>query len=751
MKAHPCPRIRSVALLASLALFSPVVALFAQEKTTSAEETITLSPFTVTANPNAGRYSANEATSGGRIAVKLSDSTQSVAVVTRDLMDDSGTLRIVDAVQYVAAGVTESTIPNGLDRTTIRGFQTDGQTVDGFYSLAQTNLDPVFIDRIEVVKGPNAILAPAGVPGGTINNVTRRPQFHDFGSVSAEIGQFDSDRIELDYNRVLVPKTLAFRVVAALQDTEGFVHDAKRTLAVMPMLTYRTSTGAELQFQASFLDWRAQNYLGLPIDPSSGTTNEAKLLAGVDRELNVADDDFRSERRPEFRLTLTAPINSALSVRLAARYADYDADFEQATTSGSTGGSRDPLTGNYVGGVTYSSTAPYTTTPAAFSRTLSRGGNWQTNDVILVNLQNDYALQWKNEWLSTSTVLGGAYNYYFNATRVINTSKAAINFDAPAPASYVPGALSLRQNAINYDQQIYGSQMLSFFKERLLLTGGYSHTNYDLAVDDLRNSAKYRVSVGKDLRFYGAVIKPLAGVSLYYGHSENAQPLPAVAIAAGNPPLTEGSQKEYGLRYESPGGRYSASVAHFDITQNNYSVPNPANLVVPAPNPPLPPLLSDRKAKGWEVEARANITDSFAIIGNWTGFTNRDPNNVPFRGTAEDSWALSGNYQFTKDSPLDGLAVWLGVNHLSRRAGDAASGVTAASTSTNVIPNQPSYYLPARTLVNLGLTYKFNAHWRAQLNVSNLTDQDYLAASLNRFLVFPGAPRNVRLKVTYHF
>lgn len=741
---------RALCRFIALTLFTS--AALAQEKPAAAtEERVILTPFTVQANSNANRYSASEATSGGRIAVKLSDSTQSVAVITRDLIDDTAALRILEAAVYGVAGVTESTIPNGLDRTTIRGFQTDGQTVDGFYSITQTNLDPVLIDRIEIVKGPNAILAPAGVPGGTVNNVTRRPIFRNFGSISAELGNFDSSRLELDVNRVLVPKKLAFRVVGAFQDTEGFANDDKRTRIVMPMLTYRSGSGAELLLQASFTDWRAQNYLGLPIDPSSGTTNTAKLITGVDRELNINDNDFRRERRPEVRFLFTAPVNSALSIRLAARHTEFDADFEQSPPGGSTGGGYDPVTGNFVGGMTFASTAPYTGTPATQPRTMNRGGTWQTNHRIYTNVQNDYALQWKNDWLSSSTLLGGAFDYYRQNSRDIATSRAAINFDAPAPATYVLGALTNRQDTINYDQQIYANQSVSLLKDRLILNAGYSYTNYDLGVDDLRTNVKYRVSVHKELRAYGAVVKPLPGVSLYYGHSENAQPQAATNIAAGNPPLTEGEQNEYGARFESPTGRYFASVAHFDITQSNFAVPNPGNLVVPAPNPPLPFLLSDRKAKGWEIEARANITDSFAVIGNWTGFTNRDPNNVRFRGTAEHSWALSGSYQFAKTSPLHGLSVWLGANYLSARPGDQASGVTPASTSTSIIPRQPSFYLPSRTLVNLGLTYRLNADWRAQLSVANLLDEEYLAASLNRFLVWPGAPRNIRLKVTYQF
>jgi len=77
-----------------------------------------------------------------------------------------------------------------------RGFATRGQTIDGFNSDAQINLDPIIVDRYEIVKGPNAILSPAGVPGGTINLVTKKPVFGDFGFISGEVGRFDGDRIE---------------------------------------------------------------------------------------------------------------------------------------------------------------------------------------------------------------------------------------------------------------------------------------------------------------------------------------------------------------------------------------------------------------------------------------------------------------------------------------------------------------------------------------------------------------------------
>ena len=163
-------------------------------------------------------------------------------------------------------------------------------------------------------------------------------------------------------------------------------------------------------------------------------------------------------------------------------------------------------------------------------------------------------------------------------------------------------------------------------------------------------------------------------------------------------------------------------------------------------------MFSNRKAKGWEYELRANPTENISIIGNYTHFRNRDPNNVEFRGTAERSGAVLVSYEFTKDTPmLDGFRVAVGLDYIGDRPGDAASGLTPASTPENVIPNQPSFYLGARTLMNVIIAYDSKKNWSVQLNVDNALDKEYLMASINRSMVYPGTPRNFRLSANYKF
>jgi outer membrane receptor protein involved in Fe transport len=178
-------------------------------------------------------------------------------------------------------------------------------------------------------------------------------------------------------------------------------------------------------------------------------------------------------------------------------------------------------------------------------------------------------------------------------------------------------------------------------------------------------------------------------------------------------------------------------------------VANPRRLEVPTPVPTAPPFLYwDRKSKGWEYELRANPTKSLSILGSYTHFKNRDPNNVEARGVAEKSGGVLASYTFAKENlaALAGVRVAVGADYLGKRPGDVATGLTAAG-----VPIQPSFYLGARTLVNLTLAYNPSRHWSLQVNVDNVFDHEYLMTGVTRYMVFPGTPRNVRASVKYLF
>lgn len=772
----------------AIALGGISAGLFAQTSTpppTKPDDVVVLSPFEVSA-AQTGRYQSTEATSGGRVRVDVFTASQSISVIPLDLMMDISATRVLDAAKYVS-GITESILPGGLDRTTIRGFQQDGTTVDGFNAVNQQgNIDPILVERAEVVKGPNAVLAPTSgnAPGGTINLVSRKPQFRDFGSVSYQVARYDGNHASFDVDRMLNSEW-AFRMVGATYDTKVYPQVPMKNTTLMPMLTWRSKTGAQLTAQFEYFHFHNQNYLGLPLDPSIGSTGAyAKIWSILPRDLNLSDNDYRDDQRKEVRLLLTAPLSSALNMRLAARYAKTAVAFGQNIPGPGlgtqTGGAINPLTGLYTPGLVYGPSPTYTASPApAAALVLGRNGNNPRTYGPIFDAQNDYVHEFKNDFLSTSTLGGVAFSYSKLLGLAINADRPTINYAAPqAGLPFVERdpntnatAIASRGKTISTSEQAYLSETLKVFGDRVALNASYSYNNFDTDILNLVTVApttaipvpqqRFIGDIDTQLKSWGTVVKPIPSIVAYYGYSENTAVnnpgnTGATSIAAGNALLTlqAGKQREYGVRWEGWQKRLFVTVAHFDIKQSGFAVPNPGNLVVPQPNPLLPNLITDRAAKGWELELRANVTKNFSLIGNATTFTNRDPNGQPFRATAEKSWALLASYQFEKTSSLAGLNVALGADHLGPRPGDAPGSpiaIVPASGSPYVVAPGPTFWLAPRTLLNLSAGYRFNANWSGQLNIDNLLNTEYIAASVNRGNIMPGTPINPRLRITYSF
>lgn len=712
-------------------------------------ELVTLSPFVVPAD-SVGRYTATEATSGSRVRISLLDSPQSVSVVTRALIDDIGAARMLDAAKYVA-GISESTIPNAQDRTNIRGFQTDGATIDGFNFFSYANIDPVIVDRIEVVKGPNAILSPQIVQG-TINLISRKPTFADGGYVAARIGRYNADRVEFDLNRVVVPGKLAARVVAAAQHSHDQAEgNFNHSQVAMPMFTYAFGNAAAVTLQAQFYNDYSAAYGGLPIDLAVGTADRAHLLDGVPTDLDLYTTmAARHSAGAHYRLLFTAEPIEHLSVRVAANAARWhgssvginlgvpvDANGQPVATL-----ALDPATGAWRG------TGALNSDPV-----FPRAGGVVRQSRTYYNLQNDYAYRRNVGPIDSTTVAGYMLNYLSNPLTAMNVAVAplAIRHAAGLPG-YTPVGMNGSSTIFATDQQLYLNEVISADRGRFVATFGIADAWYKAYVNDhllyrtASNTPTARLPSG------GLVFKPVPGLALYTGFSRQStalQPSTTVPLAHR---LQTGKQHEVGVRTDLLDGRLFASVAYFSIAQTSFAVPNPGNAAIPPPTPALPPLYTDLHVDGVEFELRAALTSALSVIGSATTLHARNPVGQPFRGVAERTAAAWIDYAVPHGHAWRGLSVGFGVDYVGRRAGDFPSGTpTTASTPEHLIMPQPSFWLPARTLLSVGVTYRWRRDWKFQLNIDNLLNEQYLAASTSRNTVFPGTPFNPRFGVTYEF
>ncbi len=756
--------------MAFLAWVCPLAAQTARATSESGnDEPVKLSPFAVSASASgAGRYTSLESISAGRVRMNLMDSSQSVSVITSEVIDDVAASRVVDATRFVA-GVSDATLPTSWEFTFMRGFLVEGRTVDGITyggstSSGNQNIDPAIIGRIEIVKGPNSILAPRPTSsGGTINLATKKPQFRNFGQVGVQWGEFAANSGYVDVNRMVGDK-LAFRFVGSGRYYDHWWEDAwVRSTTLMPAVTYRFLENAEATLQYTYTDWDAQNYFGLPIDPTSGTTTPGRLLAGVPRNLNLYPDGAsRATRQHEIKLLITAEPWKGIQMRLLTAYNTSSSDLVQINTgssTGGTGGSVDPLTGNWNYGFAYSPAPPYTPFPIPSSptRTFARSGTELVGDPRQFNLQNDYAYIFENSSLKSTTLAGFAYAEQRtdnSKTYSLALTLPVFNIDQPVDTAWSRKPITSDNHSTNRFTQFYVSENLALFQNRLILNAAESWQDYDSRVDNQLNQVSASASAHTALPSYGIAIKPCRdAISLYYSYTEQSS-FNGVSTTATLPPLSTSLQNEIGARFKLGGSRFYFTVSHYEIEQENFAVPNPANLQTPPPVPLLPNIFTDRTAKGWEYELRANPVHGLSLMASYTHFKNRDTNDVVFRGVAEHAGSVLASYTFDREniSSLDGFRLAVGVDYVSDRAGDSVTQVfTAASTPANPIPIQPTFYLGSRTLVNLTLAYGSRRHWSAQVNIDNLLNAEYLQSGIHRQAVFPGPPTNVKVSFRYGF
>lgn len=203
------------------------------------EDVLVLSPFEVSAEDDTG-YAATQTLAGTRIRTDLKDVGSAITVVTKEFMQDIGATDASTLLQYTPnaevagtrgtyAGLGNATSvdetnnlrsPGSTNR--VRGLAAADNTRDFF--VTDIPWDSYNVDRIDIQRGPNAILFGLGSPAGIVNASLNNATFRTGGSAEYRIGSYGSQRVRLDANQVLVQDVLAIRL-AGLWNDEKYQQD----------------------------------------------------------------------------------------------------------------------------------------------------------------------------------------------------------------------------------------------------------------------------------------------------------------------------------------------------------------------------------------------------------------------------------------------------------------------------------------------------------------------------------------------
>ena len=708
-------------------------------------------------------YNSEYSFSATKIAALTKDIPQSIGTVTKELIADRQAFQLADAVKIVS-GVIPSSFYN---QYAIRGISQneEGQIINGMRTRQYYFLQPLTtnIERVEVIKGPATASFSSVDPGGSINLVTKKPLSLNRREVGLSVGSFSTIRGTLDFTGPLnAQKTLLYRVNGAYQEAKSY-RDLVRnnSFLISPSFSYlpsdKTAINAELivSNMAGNLD-RGQPIFGAvagktnlnstPISLNLGASNDffrsnQLLITGnlAHRfsnhiSFNTAymkqtwTEDLQEHRTTNaFAVDLTnKPVPSLAAMQFVQRKQSWNIDNLSSyfNIDGNTGRVNHKLVLGYD---------------------LHR---WQKLKGGGQNAARGFLL--KDGTVAGTFVLANAANYQTQTVAGVVIPRANVaHFDLANPNytirnvnDYVLNVRTALQPALTTTNAVYVQEQLKWNKLTLLL-GLRQEWFADITNFEAPNPIVVKKSallprlgvtyaVNPNVNVYGTYLRG------YQPQSNTVTLLPVAAPAGSTFDPLESDLKEVGVKADLFGGRFRITSAIYEINQRN--------LLMNANDPANPDLLVTRgaeRSRGFELDAAGYLTPNWQINASYSYIdaiivNDREATLIGARkqNTPVNSANLWTRYNFAPNSALTDLGIGVGFQH----SGSKIPWFTRA------------FEVPAYTTLDIALYYTpARSNVQVALNINNLTNQTYWVGAQNYLRLFPGAPRNSMLTLTYRF
>lgn len=646
------------------------------------------------------------------------ETPQSVSVVSREDWEEKGARTVQRAASYTpGVGTNQVGSSNRYDYLILRGFS-DGSInntyLDGLRvmndggSYSSFAIDPWFLERIEIVKGPTSVLYGQGSPGGIVALTSKRPEFRDGGEIRVSLGNNAQRSFAFDVTgSVDDEQRVAYRVtgIASAADAQQDHVELDRR-AIAPSLTWDMTDETSVTLLAYLQrDPEGGYHSGLPYE---GTV-ESRDGQKIDNTFFEGEPDYDLFRRDMTMVgyDLEHRINRNWSALQKARYLDSDVELKQVYAYG--WASATELNRYYSGGdedlqaLTVDNQIQGELTTGAVDHTVLVGVDYQQreNDVV---------------WPSGAFPAIDAFNPEYGAD----------------PSALYPPQRNLRKQK---QTGVYLQDQLATGGWRLTLGGRYDwveieNTNRDTGVVTELDETQFSGRAGLLYLFDN-------GIAPYVSHSTSFSPS---AYTDENGDLlapSEGKQIETGLRYQPVGTTDLYTLSLFRINQENLATKQPQESFYRS--------IGEIESQGVELEAKAQLTENLNVQAGYA-FTDVtfDKSEAYREGNAasqvpEHQLTLWAGYRFTQ-GVLNGANAGLGVRH--------NADIYADDANTKKVPDY--------TLVDLALGYDFSKLGlegvSTRLNVNNLLDKEYVASCYNSLdFCYFGAERNVTASVSYRF
>jgi catecholate siderophore receptor len=657
-----------------------------------------------TVNVNAG---ATVTTGAMRMPAPVRDVPQSVTIVTQDAVQDHLMMSIGDVVRYVP-GITAHQGENNRDDVIIRGNRSSADFfVNGVRDDVQYYRDLYNLERVEALKGPNALVFGRGGGGGVVNRVVKEAEFQPLRAVTVQGGGFGHRRLTADFNQQAA-KSVAFRLNGMLEESESFRRGVglDRT-AVNPTITFAPGTKTRLVVGYEYLrDRRVAD---------RGITSFEGRPAPVDSRTFYGDAD-RSH------------VHSDVHIATAL----FEQHIGRVTLRNRTlAGNYDRFYQNFVPGLA-------TADRARVSLSAYNNAAERTNVFNQLDALSTFSTRGVKHTLLVGSELGRQATDNFRRTGFFNDVTTSIQVPFDDPATDVP--VTFRQNATDADNHVQARVGALFVQdqldlsERLLVLGGLRADRFTMRYHNNRSGQTLARTDNLVSPRLGVVFKPVRSVSTYASYSISHLPGSGDQFSS----LTEVTQQlkpekfnnyELGVKWEAPTGlALTAAVYRLDRINSRTVDPNDPTRIVQT---------GAQRTNGFELGVSGRVSSRWKVMG---GYAFQDA-----FVTSATAAARPGAH--VAQVPHHTLSLWNSYQ-LHPRA-SVAAGVSYRSDMFAGIDNTVT--LPGYTRADAAAYLSLTRHWRLQANVENLFDRRYFINADGNTNISPGFPRTLRVALGIAF
>ncbi|KOA70766.1 MULTISPECIES: ferrichrome porin FhuA [Pantoea] len=670
---------------------------------------------------------AKRSATGTKTDTPIEKNPQSISVVTREEMEMRNVTSVKGAFNYTPGVLTGNRGSSDvIDALSIRGFSetNTNQYLDGLKlqgdNYSEFAIDPYFLERAELLRGPVSVLYGKSNPGGVVSLVSKRPTQETLREVQFQMGNDNLFSTGFDFGGALDDDGVySYRLTgqARSQDAQQAMNKEKR-YTIAPAFSWRPDDRTRIDLLTYFQNEPETGYYGWL--PRQGTVVPITRADGSQYKLPTNFDEGEQSNKISRNTKMVGynaehSFNDTWTLRQNLRYADLRTDYRSIYGNGFLPATQQITRGSAVSEEKLNQLAVDTQAQAKFAtgqvdHTLLLGVDFQRT-------RNDIDAQ-------------------FGTASSLNAVNPQYGDNSVTPFGPYQHLNKQRQTGL------YAQDQMEWNRWVLTLGGRYDYAMnsvYDRVADsvDRQNDQAFTWRGGLNYVFDN-------GIAPYFSYSEAFIPNAGSTYDGQAFDPSRAKQYEAGVKYVPKDRPVVLTAALYQLTKTK-------NLTAdPDPDRTLFSVQSGEiRSRGVELEAKAALNANVNLTASYTYTDAEYTEDTQLKGKTpvqvpKHMASLWSDYTF-HETALSGVTLGAGVRYV---------GESQGLYSTGTEQNQ-NFKVAGYTTVDAALKYDLGRFGlpgsTVGVNVNNLFDRDYVASCYREYACYWGAERQIVGTATFRF